>query len=214
MKVAVFGCSFTYGMKYIENWHNWVEEFSIIRPDLHIDNYSNSGSSLRYSVELIDALVNDYDKIILQITNPGRFTYKIKKWGHPSEMLVNRNNHRWISTDKADQHYRFVNPWVADVKSRNADDDNVFAAEYYRRIDLSEIVIEHNSLISYVKKKTDFVYSQYSDYINFKYDDDIPIIQHQMPASLLTSFIGDESGHFTVEGNKWVAQWINSNIDF
>lgn len=214
MKVAVLGCSFTYGMKYIENWHNWVEEFSIIRPDLHIDNYSNSGSSLRYSVELIDALVNDYDKIILQITNPGRFTYKIKKWGHPSEMLVNRNNHRWISTDKADQHYRFVNPWVADVKSRNADDDNVFAAEYYRRIDLSEIVIEHNSLISYVKKKTNFIYSQYSDYINFKYDDDIPIVEHQLDPELLKSFMGDKSGHFSVAGNKWVAQWINSNIDF
>ena len=214
MKVAIFGCSFTYGMKYIENWHNWVEEFSNIRPDLYIDNYSNSGSSLRYSVELIDAVEKEYDKIILQITNPGRFTYKIKEWKHPSEMLANRNNHRWISTENADRYYRFVNPSVATIVSKNVDDDKTFAEEYYKRIDLSEITIEHNSLISYVRKKTDFIYCHYSNYVNFNYDSDIPVIENQITKTMLESFMGDESGHFNVEGNKWVAQWINSNIDF
>lgn len=213
MKVAIFGCSFTYGIKQVDHWHNWVIEFAKIRPDLIIDNYSNSGSSLRYSVELIDALHTEYDKVILQLTLPGRFTYKLKEWNHPTELLSARENHRWISTSAADKYYRFVNPWTEEVVSRNALDDNQFVKEYYGRVRRSELLIEHFSLISYVKGKTSFMYSHYSDYIGVQYEN-IPVVEEHLSSDQLQSYVADESGHFSVDGNKWVANWVNSQIDF
>jgi len=74
MKVAVFGCSYSAGIKKNDK-KNWVRHFANLNKNLEIYNFSLGGSSLSWSLFQLKKYKSVFDKTIFQITKNKRFTY-------------------------------------------------------------------------------------------------------------------------------------------
>lgn len=199
MKLGVYGCSFSYGARS-NDYVSWADKLIELRPEFEIDNYSNSGSSLMFAVEVFESTRHLYDRTIFQVTFPFRRTrYKLNdvNW---TDLLIPNNKQRKFDMYEIDQI-------VFNVDKEELTMINP-ATEY----------LNHRILVEYTKNHADFVFGQY------RYDEvdtaDIPYVDDVLTAEQIESFKSDNQGdphlpgHFNSAGAYWMAQWIDKQIDF
>ena len=61
MKIAVFGCSWSHGVKEIDNFYSWPYALHKLNPDWKIDNYAIGGSNLQFQTFLLNANKPDFE---------------------------------------------------------------------------------------------------------------------------------------------------------
>lgn len=207
MRVAVYGCSLSYGVKANE-YISWVNYFTKLRPDLTIDNYANSGSSLLYSIEAYEDTHKMYNKTIFQITLPNRITYYKDESIDWQEILTpHEDGYRWIDLKNSNKYFKFLNSYSIEEKQ--------FVKDYYTRRSVKTLNLEHEIFSDYIKSKPDFVFAHYSPST-----DKFPVVSAALSTEQFENYkidFKDDStaiGHFNKQGCEWQAHWVNSLIDF
>lgn len=207
MKLAIFGCSFTYGIpksysaELPDNHINWTRELGKLKPDWIIHNYSLPSCSLLFSLYQIHNLKQDYDKIILQIPEHLRFTY-------------------W-PTDFNSEHYlrKFEpNVWQMDIKclnevklytstiiNKNVDIEleNAFIKLYKERRSSIMEDFEAELLLKNVDVDLQFAHTYYPNNLNIQ--DEVGLRWKK--------FAVDNTGHFNLQGHQWIANWVLDKIN-
>jgi len=96
MKLAVFGCSWSYGTHQKVNIEksppNWVRSLAKLRPDISITNFSYGGTSIQFSAFLFDNYAKEYDYTIFQITSPYRLTVWPDQFDFKKHMIKYEDN--------------------------------------------------------------------------------------------------------------------------
>ena len=71
--INCFGCSFTQGV--CKNLHTWPKALAEKLPSYKIVNYGSGGTSVLWSIYLMEKFSKPDDIAIFQVTNSRRFTF-------------------------------------------------------------------------------------------------------------------------------------------
>lgn len=218
MNILCLGCSWTAGVN--EQPYNWVTALSNIMPENTFYNCSQAGSSLLYSIWVMeeflakakqDGVPIKIDKIIFQVTNEGRLTYY-----HDYE---NFDINKWIIT-KADNLFNLEVDWqnlavinygtlLPENQSPNHNkwkSIHSFAAQYYSRLTRNmHFDLEHRALIEYIRPKVDLMFMHKKDDIGIP---NITAIQDILGDHLFNGYCIDGGSHFNIAGANWQANYI------
>ena len=198
MKIAIFGCSYTHGLPEIENGISWVKILSTKYPNIQFDNYAFMGSSVLFQINLFKQLKFKYDKIIFQITTPGRITYWLSD---KKEFLNHRtiiNNYSYFNYSLEDiqvvtpaiiNQFKLSSPFWKTDKGKSQ-----YAQLHYGKLNYELIDCEHEIYQDYVKANTDFCFTQ-----------------KNIVEECNKDFKKDWAGHFYTDGHKWQADWVESH---
>jgi len=97
MKIAVFGDSYAADCDWdFNHYPGWVERLRRLKPDWHIDNYAQHGSSFWYSWSLWREHHISYDRVIVFVTQWDRqsfYTGDPKPWAYCHVPNINQLEH-------------------------------------------------------------------------------------------------------------------------
>jgi hypothetical protein len=221
--VACFGCSWTRGTDY-ETVNNWVNELAKLYPEHEFFNLSTPGSSVLHSTWVMEQFKKLYnpDVTIFQITNQGRVTYYL---GHDidnpkvlfSEKNLRKNDlipnvHSLCLSNKQVQN---INYGTLDPKNAGIDElyekRYNFANTYYSTIDKKKTSdLEQKIYSLYIKNNVDLAF--FHTLVSIPHDVELPCIQEILGNDLFDKFSYDHGHHFSEEGCRWQANYINSLI--
>lgn len=220
MKLAVFGCSWSYGtgqhVDIEKSPPNWVRCLAKIRPDISITNFAFGGTGVQYSAYLFDKYAKEYDYTIFQITTPYRLTswpdyFDFKKHMIKYEdNLTQFDNNMYkcilnLSTSQIDKEPS----WKMFDESRKAIN---FSKQYYKYTDIEYLWFEYNMFIEYIIKRANLVFFH-------KIDNRWPLlntlntkvwsIKGTLSPQQYQDYLLDDGDHFNQEGCEWQANYIN-----
>lgn len=217
MKLAVFGCSWSYGIYQKVNIEksppNWVRSLAKLRPDISITNFAFAGTSVQYSAYLFDKYAKEYDYTIFQITTPYRLTSWSDQFDFKKHMIKYEDN----LTQFDNNIYKYIlnlNPsqidkepsWKMFHDSRKAIN---FSKQYYKYTDSNYLWFEYNMFVEYVAKRANFVFF-HKMYKNWGIlDNKIWSIQETLSLQQYQNYLLDDGDHFNQEGCDWQANYIN-----
>ena len=213
MKIAIFGCSWSHGVKNISNGYSWPLALSEHHPDWEIHNYALGGSSLSFQASLLDNVLahDSYDKIVFQLTNPARFTYMDDDVNFGDYIINLSKNYRMF--DMYGDIYRNIVCITAGALGLNKHDSfwkfpvdkYEFTKMYYSYVNRHINRTEYRALAQYVKSKSDIVFFHNEDVCDIG---DIPVIMDQTGKK----YVVDNGEHFNIDGSKWVADWVEKQL--
>jgi len=221
MKLAVFGCSWSYGTHQKVNIEksppNWVRSLAKLRPDISITNFSYGGTSIQFSAFLFDNYAKEYDYTIFQITSPYRLTVWPDQFDFKKHMIKYEDNLTQLG-HLVNKDILNVNPARIDyspfttnilfTESRKAIN---FSKQYYKYIDSQYLWFEYNMFIEHITKQADLRFFHQHD-PNWLLRDDTYntwCIEKILPAQQYQNYLLDDGDHFNQEGCDWQANYIN-----
>lgn len=227
MKIAVFGCSWTYGVpsnwsrkttaeKYKHNipqedFVNWTRELGKIDPSLEIYNYAVPGTSIEFSLGMFERyLKNRYcDLTIFQATRPYRYTYWEENFNERLHFKKFENNVYQFDYSILDHitivdHHNDTNKIWNYIGKTNKDHD--YVKNYFLKT--SDEMFENNykSILSYINSKADICFSHEDHQL-------VESVQKSLGEEKFESYWTDIGKHFGVEGAQWQAKWILDKIN-
>ena len=217
MKLAVFGCSWSYGttqkLDIKESQPNWVRCLAKIRPDISITNFAFGGTSIQFSSYLFDNYAKEYDYTIFQITNPYRLTLWSDNFDFQKHLIKYEDN----LTQFDNQIYEVIHnisparidnnvSWkVLFEKSRQAIN---FGKQYYKYVDRKYLWFEYKMFVEHIAKQADLTFfHQYYPMQSFK--DETFSIQKILSPQQYQSYLLDDGDHFNQDACDWQANYIN-----
>ena len=227
MKIAVFGCSWTYGVptdwsrkttaeKYKHNipqddFVNWTRELGKLDPNLEIYNYSVPGTSIEFSLGMFERyLKNQYcDLIIFQATRPYRYTYWESNFNERLHLKKFENNVYQFDYSILDyvtiiDHHNDNNKIWNFIG--NPDKENQYIKKYFTNTSNEMFENNYNAIVSYVKDKVDICFSHESNGLTNS-------VQDTLGDKIFENYWMDEGKHFGIEGAQWQATWILDQIN-
>lgn len=212
-----FGCSWTAGT--IPDFHSWSRELAIIRPDITVKDYSQGGTSVKWSVSQLYRLRNQIkDGIsVFQITSPGRVTY------------VNQNiNYDKLRIHRIKNYYNFVSHTCHEMLCFNANyklTNNIYYDKNqidflheltYDSLDLELEMLEWKMYIDYAAWGSNFIYFQNSGDLK-TYEllggSKMPAVDNYFSKKQLSGWTIDNGGHLDKEGSGEIAKWVMKNLN-
>jgi|TARA_B110000908_G_scaffold80913_1_gene96985 hypothetical protein len=214
MKIATFGCSWTHGLYEVNDFYSWPYALHKLKPDWQIDNYAVCGSSLQLQTFLLDDVLrnNTYDKIIFQITTPGRLSYFEEDYDMTTALTEYETNYKRIETE--DGFFRKVvtiTPGHMQLPKTNSfwrlHGKYKYARSYYGMLNKSIFRTEYKALVYYLKDKVDLMFMHNEDSLKL---DICPVVMEEVKKEniAIDSFIADNGEHFNIEGCDWEAKWV------
>jgi hypothetical protein len=220
MKLAVFGCSWSYGtsqhIDINQSQPNWVRSLAKLRPDISITNFAFKGSSIQFSSFLFNKYAKEYDYTIFQITSPFRFTLWPDQFNFKRH-LVKYEDNLWQFDNKISQQVLNLNPsqlnrepsWkLFDNSTRHALN---FSKHYYKYIDSNYQWFEYIMFLEHITKKADLRFfhrtggeSEWPQRKEISWG-----IEELITAEQYQSYLLDDGDHFNQEGCEWQANYIN-----
>jgi hypothetical protein len=196
MNIICLGCSFTAGMP--ENgYYSWAEKLSYIRPNDNIYNLSLGGSSILFSLYMLQEIKKKVtaDFIIFQITQPYRYT-SIGDFNFESAILTKTQNYTRLDPEvRLKQNILTVTTGSARYQWTTNKERVKFSQNYYRNYSRELGDIEYDIYKKHIKENSNFCF-------NYK-----EIIEEAKSKTI------DNGGHFNNEGHDLIAGWINGIID-
>jgi hypothetical protein len=217
MKIATFGCSWTHGINAVDNFYSWPHALHKLNPDWKIDNYAIGGSNLQFQTFLLDDVLrhNTYDKIIFQITSPGRLTYFEEDYDFTKHLTEFEPNYKRF--DIEDGFFRkVVTITPGHMKLPKTDifwnllGKYDFAKSYYTAVNKSIFRTEYKALVYYLKDKVDLMFMHNEDVL--KLDICPVVVEEAKKENVIDSFIADNGEHFNIEGCDWQAKWLINKL--
>lgn len=217
MKIAIFGCSWSHGIKAVDEKYSWPYALAKLKPDWNIENYAVEGTSLAFQTFLMDDVLrnNTVDKIIFQITSPGRITYFEEDYDILQHIQPITDNYKHISIENGFFRKVFaITPGHMKLSKTDSfwypKEKYELAKKYYAHINKSIFRTEYKALIHYVLSKADFVFMHNEDVLKLNV---CPVVMEEVKdQELLQSFIADDGSHFNKSGCDWQAKWIVDNL--
>lgn len=204
-KIAVFGCSWSQGL--YPDLDNWVKELAKLLPDYEFYNFSLGGTSLAYSIHLLEQIYDsdiNFDITIFQATSEGRLTW----WkSHNIFNFLERHGDNLFHIDKKNinDYVDKINYGTVFSKSDLNKNDKIFGRQYYSRLNLDMTSIELRSLLEFADKRVNILFSHRS---MKKYGLNYLSVFDTLGEENFKKFVIDEGEHFSNAGNKWQALWI------
>ena len=176
MKLAIFGCSWTYGVplswsqettsfKYSKNipqedFVNWTRELGKLDKDFEIYNYAIPGTSIEFSLGMLERyLKNPYcDHVIFQATRPYRYTYWSQDFDETLHFKKYELNVRQFDYSILDyvtivDHHNDKNQiWKLIDKSNK---ENQYVKKYFTNTSNEMFENNYKAILSYVKNSVD-----------------------------------------------------------
>lgn len=209
MKVATFGCSWTYGHSTVSNNLNWPVFLKKYMPHLEVHNYAQAGTSIFYSIHQLQWVKknNPADFYIFQMTLPARLTY----WKDSTDW----NSHRvdFHSTTKYSSKVFDAGLQILTAQSRrpslNTQAPAVkLAKNYFSQINDEVLYLQYDLAVEYIKKNVDFYYMQ-TEAKEQGYNN-ILCLEDEFGREYCEKYWKDGS-HFGKTGLKRTAEWIIQN---
>lgn len=217
MKIATFGCSWTHGLNSIDNFYSWPYALHLQNPDWIIHNYAIGGSNLTFQTFLMeDVLRNEsYDKIIFQITSPGRLTYFEEDYDfvrHNKE--IEQNFKRFDIEEGFYRKIVTITPGHMKLSRKdsfwNLKEKYNFAKNYYSLVNKSIFRTEYKALVYYIKEKADLFFMHNEDVLGLQI---CPVIKEEAKKeNKLDQFVADNGDHFNKHGCIWQANWVKDRL--
>ena len=214
MKLAVFGCSCSYGTSQSSDINkrqpNWVTSLSKLRPDINITNFSYATTSLQFSASLFDRYASEFDYTIFQITGSGRLCYWPDNFDFQKHLVKFDENllqfndldpyifATTVSTINDPEKKGYV------FKSRTQDEID-FAYKYYKYMPIDLIEIEYKSIINEIYDRANLTFWHYGIE---QFRNDILSIHRELGDKQFHNY-STNSFHFNQDGCDWQAKYIN-----
>jgi len=206
--IAVFGCSWTQGVKS-EVFDNWVVWLSKMYPQHKFYNFAAAGTAITYHTHLLEQVMQDktFDVKLFQVTSPGRFT-----WWKPHKfkeiMYQKYDNYYCLEEDYGKFVDRINTGTILSNKFLDSDrKKNTFGVEYYKRLCDDQVDLDHRVYINYVKNNVDFYFHH-----RRSYESHIPSVFTELGEKQFYKYVVDDGEHFGTEGNQWEANWIKDQL--
>lgn len=218
MNVLCLGCSWTDGV--IEQPYNWVTSLSEMMPEHTFYNCSQRGSSLLYSIWVMEEFLSKakiagtyikIDKIIFQITGEGRITYcyNYDNFDISQCIIAKSNNLFKLNIDR--QNLATINYGsLLSIKRHHTkwEDIHSFAIEYYSKLNKQmHFDLEHRALVEYIRPKVDLMFTHIHSDIGIP---GVTSIQDILGDQLFNDYCIDPGFHFNTAGVNWQAQHIRN----
>jgi len=212
MKVGIYGCSFTHGVIATEDV-GWPTEYAKRNPGAVIHDYSIPGSSLEYSVLMLEKYHKTYDINIFQVTFPNRITFALNEDMDYQKELVYCEDKLISKLPRKTQRQLFE---FHDVHHKHP-----AIVEYVARRTKSASKLEHLALIEFAKRYADLVFGAWHYHNSSYYDEteahQIPYLCDNWDADFRKSIKADYNeengpGHFNQYGREAVAKWVDKTL--
>ena len=211
MKVAIFGCSWTYGHSTVADSLNWPVFLKRYRPNLEVHNYAQAGTSILYSIHQLQWVKknNPADFYIFQMTRPERLTY----WKDG----IDWNSFRIDFHDTTKYSSKVYNAGLQIVVAQTTSQRPSLTAQapaiklaksYFHQINDEMFSLEYDLAVQYVKKNVDFYYMQ-TEAKERGYHD-IDCLEDIFGRAYCEKHWADGS-HFGMAGLKRTAKWVIQN---
>jgi hypothetical protein len=232
MKLAVVGCSWSFGVK--QEWSRqisnpeqqhkipdedfvcWPRELGKLKPDWDITNYSLPGASIFYCASMLERIKasKEYDLVIFQATTPYRFVY----W---NDNLL--DNIVWTNIEpnvKCGTEENLKNITIVNIHEqqntvideifgwRDAVRENSFVKQYYKRISNDMFESEFRILCDWSKNNSDIFFS----HLNYEFLN-CETVEGTLGKKKFKEYSVDSGNHFGYEGSRWQAQWVLDKIN-
>lgn len=214
-RIAVFGCSWTQGV-YPE-YYSWSKCLAKSRPDIHIDDYSKGGTSLKWSVSQLLATANiNYDYKIFQVTDPYRITLSPYNLNYQKLYEFVTPNHRIYSSNLANEIITLNFGYYPRMIKRFSDKSiKNFHYIYYSTLNYDIQNFEYQLYIDYVIKNTDFVFFHREldlQTARLK-NSNIQSIETVLTRPQFNKHVYDNGDHLDEQGCQKVCEWILSQTN-
>ena len=210
MKIATFGCSWTHGLKQLNNFYSWPYALHKLQPDWEIHNYAIGASNLQFQIFLMEDVLrhHTYDKIIFQITSPSRLTYFEEDYDFTKHLTEMKPNYKRFDIEEG-FFRKVVTITPGHMKLPKSDSfwnlsgKYEFAKSYYTTVNKSIFRTEYKALVNYLKNKVDLMFMHNEDILDLKI---CPVIMKELPSA--KKFVADSGEHFDIEGCDQQAKWV------
>jgi hypothetical protein len=218
MNVLCLGCSWTAGIK--QQPYNWVTALSKMMPEHNFYNCSQTGSSLLYSIWIMEEFLSNakengspikIDKIIFQITTEGRLTYYHDYENFDINQWIVKKTDNLFKLESDRKNLAVINYGVLLPENKNSNHPkwesmHSFATEYYSRLSRQmHFDLEHRALVEYIRPKVDLMFMHKKDDIGIP---DVISVQDILGDEQFNKFCIDRGSHFNLVGSVWQAQYI------
>ena len=210
MKIAIFGCSWSSGIRSVDDGSCWPYELAKLSPDWKIYNFSSSGTSLIWSLKnLLDvkhAWKNEDIFYIFQYTNRNRYTF-INSEFNILNYLQNsstQNNYHSI-TNQIDKHITKISP--ANTGQNNKNEQYNYFQEWIKHHEAYDLP-DYISHVSYIQHSVNFSFFHRHEAVYT----DIPTIEDILGKNKFNNYSKDIGNHFGFNGAKWQAEYIKDII--
>ena len=209
MRVAVYGCSFTYGARSTD-FVGWPTEFAKLHPQWEIYDFSASGTSLEFSALMCERYHQQYDLNIFQVTLPNRVTEFDPRldW----QQLQKKLNGVYKTPETVQDRY---------ITMHDVHHNSAVIREYVAKRSYGAYRLEHKALIEMAKTWSDLVFGVWHYNEDEQYYD-IPYLCDEWDTDLIESIKSDtyctepdsrgRPGHFNHKGRQLIAEWVDKRL--
>ena len=219
--VACFGCSITGGVyNGQEPRESWPLQLSLSRPDLIVYNFGLQGSSVLYTINMIEQAKKQLnpDLIIAQIANPVRITFYSPdfKLNVKRDLLKISENYHVIPAN-TDGIFP-INGIIGKKEKREIQQDaeklaryNLVENLYMLLEDENHFDVEYRALALRVESLSNFC---------FVHKEPVRVIEEIQHISCVGKTLGikfrelviDKAFHFGEPGSQWIANWVADKL--
>jgi|SRR5210317_51014 len=227
MKIAVFGCSWTYGVpiewsqkitssKYQHNipnndFVNWTRELGKLDSSLEIYNYAVPGTNIEFSLGMLERyLKNPYcDITVFQATRPYRYTYWEQNFDEKLHFKKFEENVYQFSESLLNHvtivdHHEDNNSILDLIK--HTDSDSKYVKNYFKNTSYEMFENTYRAVLEYVNRNTDICFAHESNQY-------ITNIEDILGNDTFNNYCCDIGKHFGHTGAKWQAKWLLDKIN-
>lgn len=219
-KLAVFGCSWTYGVPGVGEKRNklydcWPIRFALQNEDYQVYNFARGGTCVNWSIarllQFLQTPLSEDCKIVFQVTQPYRFTSNVD--------VCTQGNYNFLQYENyfVDRGTDPVTHMPGNIALRKSPEAKLYRSMIKHYPDTYSF-IEHEAQIAYLKNICDFVYRHNS--INYKI---LPNLQNKhtkifgvrekLTKVKWKEYVADAGDHFGPVGLEWIANIVKENIN-
>jgi len=198
--INCFGCSFTQGI--YENLHTWPKALAEKLPSYKIINYGSGGTSVLWSIYLMEKFSKPDDIDIFQVTNARRFTFwkdhlKVEKF------LNKVTENYWALDIDIQNYYLQINTGILADPSHKS---YKLAKKLYLNANDDYLKTSYNVEVDYASRRADFVFSHQKKHNN------LISYQEQLSSKEWKASAIDSGGHFSKEASVKQAEWMYKQL--
>ena len=235
MKIAVIGCSWSFGVKRDwslriskpidhhkipnEDYVSWVRELGKLNPKWEITNFSLPGASIFFCASMLERVNSskEFDLVIFQATTPARLVYwnndifQNSIWTNvePNVKCGTEENLKNITMVNIHGQQNTIAEEVFNFRKKSAKfEENKFVQSYYKRISDDMFQSEYRILCDWAKNNSNIFFS-HLDYKFLNCD----TVEGALGETKFKEYSVDGGSHFGYTGSRWQACWILDKIN-